>query len=517
MFGYEAADMVGIPLTALMPERFRAAHLAGFGRFVQSGEGRFLGRTVEVAGLRKDGSEFPVELSLASWTSLGGVYSTGVVRDISERKAAEEERRKREAMERTLEEQKRLEEDRSRLLAVEQEARRDAEQANRAKNEFLAVLSHELRTPLSSIVGWAHMLKDAQLDAEQTASAVQTIIRNADTQTRLIADILDVSRIVSGKLHLNLRVVDLAEIVRAAREVLSPAADARRIEVEMSLAAEALPTMGDPERLQQIVWNLLSNAVKFTPEGGKVEVALKSAGDHTTITVSDNGPGIAPAFLPFVFDSFRQGDASTTRRHGGLGLGLAIARHLAELHGGTVSAANRAEGSGAVFTLALPRSRAPLPEQMAPAEAGAGAGGANPWGPHSLSGVRALVVDDEADSRDFAAAVLRSAHAEVVSAASSREALQRFKEVRPHVLLVDLGMPEEDGYAFLEKVRTLSYERGGFVPAAAVTAYAAPEDRLAALRAGFQVHIAKPVAPGDLIAAVANLAGVTRKNPAGEA
>jgi CheY-like chemotaxis protein/nitrogen-specific signal transduction histidine kinase len=389
----------------------------------------------------------------------------------------------------------------------------EAEDANRMKDEFLATLSHELRTPLTSILGWARMLSSGQLDEASTTRALETIERNAKAQSQLIEDILDVSRVITGKLRLEVQPVNLASVIESAINAVLPAADAKGIRLQRLLDTGASMVSGDPARLQQIIWNLLSNAIKFTPKDGRVQVKLERVNSHVEITVTDNGQGISPDILPYIFERFRQADSSMTRAHGGLGLGLAIVRHLVEMHGGTVRAESRGEGQGATFTINLPLvvmrafdvRRASTVERVHPT-----ASGDTPFDcPSELEGLRLLVVDDEADTRTLLKAVLESCGATVMTVASAGEALATLKETRPDVLISDLGMPGEDGYTLIKKVRALPAEDGGQTPSAALTAYARVEDRMKVLRAGFQIHIPKPVEPAELIAVVANLAGRT--------
>jgi PAS domain S-box-containing protein len=405
-------------------------------------------------------------------------------------------------------ERKRAEDERERLLS-------EAQEANRLKDEFLATLSHELRTPLTAILGWSHLLQTSDFDAAARARALETIERNARAQTQLIDDLLDTSRIITGKLRLDVRPVDLASVVAAATETARPAAEARDIRLRTLLDTQAGLISGDPDRLQQVVWNLLSNAIKFTPKGGSVEVRLGRTAAHVEITVTDTGRGIAPEFLPHVFDRFRQADQTTTRTHGGLGLGLAIVRQLVELHGGSVQVESEGEGRGTSFNVSLPLLLPPRRE-TADEPAGDAATGAHPAhapGEHNclpeLAGLRVLVVDDEADTRELLAAVLVSCGAEVIQAATASEAFEQVERARPDVIVTDIGMPEEDGYSLLARIRELPPERGGGTPAAALTAYARAEDRTRALRSGFQMHVSKPVEPAKLIAVVATLAGRT--------
>jgi signal transduction histidine kinase/ActR/RegA family two-component response regulator len=399
--------------------------------------------------------------------------------------------------------------ERERLLESERRARLAAEQANRVKDEFLATLSHELRTPLTSILGWARMLQGGQLSGEAQARALDTIQRNAQLQSQLIEDVLDVSRIVSGKMRLEVRPVELAAVIEAAVESVLPAAEAKGVRLQRVLDSGTSLISGDPNRLQQVVWNLLTNAIKFTPRGGRVQVRLERVNSHVEIVVSDTGAGIPPAVLPHVFERFRQADSSTTRTHGGLGLGLAIVRHLVEMHGGTVQAESAGEGRGATFTVALPliAARAADAQPDSPRVHPTASDGVPFNCPAELAGLHVLVADDEEDARTLIKAVLEKCEARVTAVASAGEAFRALQELRPDVLLSDLGMPEEDGYSLIARVRALPASAGGLTPAAALTAYARVEDRMRVLRSGFQIHLPKPVEPAELVAVVANLAG----------
>ncbi len=401
--------------------------------------------------------------------------------------------------------------DRDRLLHETRAARDAAEASTRAKDEFIATVSHELRTPLNAILGWARLLGSDGMDAELTREAVSVIERNALVQSRLIEDLLDVSRIISGKLRLNLRTVDLPDVVRAAVQSVMPAAEVKAMRVDTLLDPGAGPVSGDADRLQQVVWNLVSNAVKFTPKGGRVQVRLARVNSQVELTVSDTGQGIAAEFLPHVFERFTQADTTSTRQHSGLGLGLGITRHLVELHGGTVAVYSDGEGKGSTFVVSLPimiLHAAPgiLPERAHPTVPSATSGGTGFQQCDELAGVRVVAVDDDADARKLLSTVLTRCRAEVTVLASAAEALEAVRRIRPDVLLSDVEMPGEDGYSFIAKVRALPPEEGGQTPAAALTAYARMEDRTKALRAGFQMHVPKPVEPAELVAVVANLA-----------
>jgi signal transduction histidine kinase/CheY-like chemotaxis protein len=390
-------------------------------------------------------------------------------------------------------------------------ARKEAEEANRLKDEFLATLSHELRTPLTAILGWARMLSDGQLKEVDRARAVETIQRNAHLQSQLIEDILDVSRIVTGKLRLEVRPIELPPIIEAAVESVLPAAEAKQIRMQRVLDSGTSLVSGDSNRLQQIVWNLLTNAIKFTPKGGRVQLRLERVNSHVEIIVTDTGQGIRREVLPFIFDRFRQADASTTRQHGGLGLGLAIVRHLVEMHGGTVEAESEGEGKGATFTVKLPMIATRFPEVSGDIRQDrvhpTASNGVIFERPPELEDLHVLVVDDEEDTRILVRSVLEQCGARVTTAASAAEGLAALRTLRPDVLLSDLGMPEEDGYSLIAKVRALPAEHGGRTPAAALTAYARVEDRMKVLRSGFQIHLPKPIEPAELVTVVASLAG----------
>lgn len=381
----------------------------------------------------------------------------------------------------------------------------DAQEANRLKDEFLATVSHELRTPLTAILGWAQMLQGGSLDDATAHRALASIERNAKFQAHLIEDLLDISRISTGKLRLDVRPVELAPIVEAAVDSARPAADAKSIRLHKVLDWKAGLISGDPDRLQQVVWNLLSNAIKFTPRGGRVHISLEREDSHVHLSVTDNGQGISPEFLPYMFDLFRQGDSSITRSHGGLGLGLAIVRHLVEMHGGTVEAHSAGEGQGATFAVRFPIVGLRLAESNGTGETGRVSSDHLCPVP-KLRGLNVLVVDDEPETRDLLVEVLSQCGAEVRASASVQDAIEVLQKWRADVLVSDIGMPGEDGYDLIKKVRAMEPERGGRIPAVALTAYARTEDRLRALSAGFQMHVPKPVEPVELAAVVASFA-----------
>jgi PAS domain S-box-containing protein len=412
-----------------------------------------------------------------------------------------------EGIARDITERKRIERAREELLEREQQARLELEEASRMKDEFLATVSHELRTPLTAMLGWSHLLRTGKLDEASTAHAIETIERNARSQAQLIEDLLDVSRIITGNLLLDVRPVNPTGVIEGAMEAVRPAAEAKGVRLVKELDTSISSVFGDPTRLQQVIWNLLSNAIKFTPLGGQVSISLARSDSHFEIVVTDTGEGIHPEFLPYVFDRFRQADAKTTRRHGGLGLGLAIVRHLVEMHGGTVSAESDGEDLGATFKVRLPL----MPVHKSGQAQGANASSAGVHNylplecPERLDGLKVLAVDDEADTREVIRVVFEQCGAKVTCASSAAEALRLLEELRPDVLISDIGMPEEDGYELIAKVRALPVERGGKIPAVALTAYARAEDRLRALRAGYQMHVPKPVELAELVAIVARL------------
>ncbi|MCU0680839.1 MAG: response regulator [Polyangiaceae bacterium] len=396
--------------------------------------------------------------------------------------------------------------ERAQLYELAQLERRRAEAASHAKDEFLAVISHELRTPLNAMLGWTRLLRAGGLSPSRAEQALEVIERNASAQAQLIEDLLDISRITSGKLRLQLRPVDLREVVEAALDVVRPAADAKGIRLQATFDASAGPLVGDPDRLQQIIWNFLTNAVKFTPKGGRVWVRVRPVNSSVEIEVGDSGRGIAPEFLPHVFERFRQAEAGATRSHGGLGLGLAIVKSLIELHGGTVEARSEGEGRGSSFLARLPVTPLRVDKDGRPA-LHPRASGATPGFvcPPQLDGARILIIDDEPDSRELIVTALAQCGAVVSAGASAAEALEHLAGARFDVLVSDIGMPGEDGYALIRRVRAMPPEAGGRTPAVALTAFARGEDRTRALASGFDVHIAKPVEPAELVLVLARL------------
>ncbi len=494
LVGKEAAELVGRPFAAAVPEGEENRCLALFDRVYRTG-------TPEILVEQEHCHTPPVYWSYSVWAILGAAERpTGLIIQVTDATEMAIFRRQVMAMNEQL------------LLSAtrQHELTETAERANELKDEFLATLSHELRTPLTSIVGWAGMLGDPKLDPVTSLHAIEVIRRNARMQVQMVDDLLDVSRIISGKLRLSVQPIDLGSIIIAAVDGLRPAAEAKEMRLQLQLDSPAGQVSGDPDRLQQVAWNLISNAIKFTPKGGRVLVRLERVESLVELIVSDTGQGIAPGFLPHVFDRFRQADATTTRAFGGLGLGLAIVRQLVESHGGTVRVDSEGEGLGSTFTVSLPllavrsavsdaqsaqQPEFKLPELDCPPE---------------LNGLRVLVVDDEADTCELLQVILEGCGAQVKTASSAAAALEAVAEEVFDVLISDIGMPDEDGYSLIAKVRALGKERGGKVPAAAaLTAYVGEKDRIRVLQSGFQIHVPKPISPSELVAVVANLAGRT--------
>jgi signal transduction histidine kinase len=439
----------------------------------------------ETLRVRKNGEHFPVSLTISPVRDAAGVIvgASKIARDITELK--------------------RISAEREQLLQSERAARGQAERANRMKDDFLATISHELRTPLNAIVGWTQVLRETDALSAEAVQCIDVIERNARVQAQLIEDLLDLSRITSGKLALDLEWADLASVVQDAVASVRPAAEAKRIRVEIDLGERPGGVLGDRRRLQQVIWNLLYNAIKFTPEGGFVRISGRRRDSHFDVAVTDNGRGIAPEFVPYLFERFRQADTSTTRRSGGLGIGLALVKQLTELHGGSVKAESEGEGRGATFTISLPlvaRSRSIAMDL-------AGATSA-PMPVEDLAGIRALVVDDDRDTLAVVKRILAARRATVETAPSVEAALKTLDRFTPDVILSDIGMPVHDGYELIRRVR--QHPDGALVPAAALSALTQPEDRMRALQAGFQTHLAKPIAPAELVATVRSLAALRR-------
>jgi PAS domain S-box-containing protein len=500
IFGYTADEMIGTSIMRLIPPDRQAEELEILSR-IRSGERFDHFETIRVA---KDGRQLDVSITVSPIKDSAGhvVGASKVLRDITERKKADE------ALKKALEEVDAVNRERLYLLDSEREARSQAERASRMKDEFLATLSHELRTPLNAVLGWAHILRMGNPKADELKQGLDSIERNARVQAQIIEDLLDMSRIISGKVRLNVQPIDLADVLNESIDTVRATAEAKSIDLQPRFPPRAGTISGDPDRLQQVFWNLLNNAIKFTPQGGKVIVGLERVDSRIQVTVTDTGEGIAPEFLPYVFARFQQGDGSTARRHGGLGLGLAIVKQLVELHGGTVHVKSDGIGHGAMFIVNFPLIAAhfehatergyslPMPRES------------HPLPDVSLANIHILVVDDEADARELVKRLLEMAGAKVSLAGSAAEAMERILTARPDVLVCDLGMPSEDGFSLIRQLRALEEERQeGSLPAVALTAYARSEDRTKAIRSGFQNHLPKPVEPAELLAVVSSLAG----------
>ena len=480
MFGWTAAEAVGQRITLIIPRERWPEQDEVLAR-VCKGESIDHFDTVRV---RKSGERIDVSLTVSPVKDARGriIGASKIARDVSDRKRAETERTK--------------------LLQTVQQAREEAEELNRSKDQFLAVLSHELRTPLNAIFGWARMLQSAAMDEATSRRAIDAILRNATAQVQLVEDLLDVSRIITGKMRLDVQWLDLKSVIESALDAVQPAASAKGLKIETVLDPNAGPVVGAADRLRQVVWNLLMNAIKFTPRDGRVQVHLRKLKSHVEIVVSDSGEGIQPEILPFIFDRFRQGDSTTTRPHGGLGLGLALVRHLVDLHGGRVRAASEGPGRGATFVVELPVA-------ILGPEAGTTLETSAAMGALPLQNVRVLLVDDDADGLDLTTVMLTNSGAQVKTAVSVAAALDILESWPADVLVSDIEMPGEDGYELLRRIR--AKERGGRtrLPALALTAYGRPEDRRRTLAAGYNLHLAKPIDPSELVLAVANLVGRT--------
>ncbi|MDQ6799777.1 MAG: ATP-binding protein, partial [Acidobacteriota bacterium] len=485
IFGYKPSELLGKELIWVIPERFRKRHLAGIRHFVETEARRIPWTAVRLPGLHRDGREIPLELSFGVYKKGDQFFFTGVARDVSAQVQAEEER--------------------ARLLESEKSARIEATEANRAKDEFLATLSHELRTPLTSILGWASILNSGDADEETARTATESIQKSAQMQAQLIEDVLDVSRIVSGRLSVESKPVNLRSALENVLDMVRPAVKANDLHLETNVA-DVPPAMGDPARIEQVLWNVLGNAIKFTPAGGRIDVSLQQNGTAAEIRISDTGEGIAPDFLPLVFDRFRQAEASTTRAHGGLGLGLAIARHLVELHGGTITAESAGLGEGATFIITIPLRAL---DAIEPASA------APPMQEESastrLEGLRVLAVEDDEDVLRLIARVLARAGADVATATSAAEAIESLAQKPADVLVSDIAMAGEDGYDLIRKIREREKGLVDHLPALALTASGRGRLREEAFTAGFDDYRRKPIEPRELVLAVAGLAATRRR------
>lgn len=483
LLGYKPSEVIGQSITLIVPTD-RLDEEASILEKLRRGERIEHFETIRVT---KSGKLIPLSLTVSPIRDRNGeiIGASKIARDISERKRAEEEREQ--------------------LLAREMNLRAAAESASRIKDEFLATVSHELRTPLNAILGWSTVLARGTADAAITARAIESIERNAKSQAQLIEDLLDVSRIISGKMRLDIQPILITPIVRAAIDSIRPAAEAKDIKLEIIVDPAADKLRADESRLQQMIWNLLSNSIKFTPRHGSVEVRIGRADSMAEIAVKDSGEGITKEFLPFVFDRFQQADVSITRKHGGLGLGLAITRHLVEMHGGTIEADSPGLGLGSTFRIKLPLAA------VAPQTASASGQLAEKNSPHTqppnLSGVKILAIDDSNDARELLKVVLEKFGADVAIASSVSEGIEVLAGWKPDVIVCDIGMPEEDGYSFIQKVRMLAPQEGGNTPAVALTGYVRVEDRMRALAAGYQMFVPKPVEANELASIIGALVG----------
>ncbi len=478
LFGYTPVEIVGESIERLVPARFRGHHVEYRKEFTADATRRSMGAGRDLYALRKDGSEVPVEIGLSPFETDDGAFAVAAVTDISQRKQMEAD-----------------------LI----ERGHDAEHANRLKDQFLAMVSHELRTPLNAVLGWADILQRGDIDRTKRERAVNAIYTNARQQAQLIDELLDVSRIISGKLRLERVTIDLAEIARTAVDVVQVSADRKRIDLALEIDPSLRTFYADPGRLQQIAVNLLSNAVKFTPDGGVVRLRVRRADSMVEMSVTDTGQGIPADFLRLLFEPFRQADGSSTRRHGGLGLGLAIVKHLVEAHGGTVRAESAGENQGSTFIVRLPTVAVITDEKEADLATSGSAVTPQPV-PGCLEAISVLVVDDDADGRELVAATLEHYGAGVMTAASAAEAFDVLQTKRVNVLLADIAMPDEDGYSLIRRLRALQSPQRASIPAAALTSFARDEDRRHAIQAGFQLHLAKPIDTRSLVQAVVNLA-----------
>ena len=451
------------------------------------------GETTEIDILRPGGRTVVAEMRVVETEWEGRPAFLASLRDVTDRKRAEEARAQ---------------------LIREQTVRAEAERSSRMKDEFLATVSHELRAPLNAILGWARLLRGGNLDEASVKRALETVERNAKLQAQIIEDLLDVSRIVSGQLRLDLQPAELAPIINAAIDVMRPAAGAKSIRLPEPLETQTGLVLVDPNRMQQVLWNLISNAIKFTPAGGQVEIRLQRLEPELLISVIDTGIGISPDFLPHVFERFRQADGSSTRNYGGLGLGLAIARHLAELHGGRIAAESLGPGTGSTFMVWLPlaefRNRQP---EALPHHADLDGQSHSPIDPQTIAGIRVLMVDDDPDVRDLISVVLLQHRIEVKAVATVAEALHQWVEWQPDILISDISLPVEDGYMLMQQIRAMENENGNRqrIPAVALTAYARGSEHQRVLAAGYQVHLSKPVEPADLIRTISKLTQMRSK------
>jgi PAS domain S-box-containing protein len=497
LFGFTATEMVGQSITRIIPKDLQHEEVEILAKLHR---GERIER-YETVRMRKDGQKLDISLTISPIRDSSGriIGAAKIAHDITARRHAERELLEREAQ------LARLSAERELFLESERAARNQAERLGHLKDEFLATLSHELRTPLNAIQGWATLMREGRVKPEDYARGLEAIERNARVQVQIVNDLSDMSRIISGKIHLEVQPLYLHEIVNNAIEAVRQSAAGKEIRLQSLLDSRIGLVRGDPNRLQQVLWNLLSNAIKFTPKGGRVQVVLERVNSHAEICIEDTGIGIRPDFLPHVFDRFRQADPSTTRHYGGLGLGLSIVKNLVELHGGTVRVTSPGERQGSTFVVCLPISHVRAEPESIGNPAGSAADSLGPAELPRLDGARVLVVDDENDGRALTMRILEDRGAQVVCASNAREALEALTREHFDLLLSDIGMPDMDGFALIRKVREFDKSRGGPIPAIAITAYARAEDRQRSLLAGFHMHLSKPIEARELIASSAAL------------
>ncbi len=502
LFGFTAEEMIGQSITRIIPEEL---HYEEDEILAKLRRGERIER-YETVRVRKDGQKLDISLTISPIRDLRGIIigAAKIAHDITPRKRSERELKERE------DQLAKVAAEREFFLESERVARSEAERLSHMKDEFLATLSHELRTPLNAIQGWAYLLRERKPTSEELARGLETIERNARIQNQIVNDLLDMSRIISGKIHLEVQPLYLHEVVNNAFEAVRQSAIAKGVRIYPLLDSSIGLVRGDPARLQQVLWNLLSNAIKFTPKGGRVQLVLERVNSHAEICVEDSGIGIRADFLPHVFDRFRQADPTTTRRFGGLGLGLSIVKKLVELHGGTVRVKSAGENQGSTFIVSLPISYVRADDRDPTSRPADRADALEAVELPRLDDVRVLVVDDEADGRALIARVLEDRGAKPICASSAQEAQQALSQERFDVLLSDIGMPDRDGLQLIRHVRSLDGSRSGPLPAIAITAYARAEDRQRCLLAGFHMHLSKPIDARELIASIAGLLHLTR-------
>jgi len=497
LFGFTASEMIGQSITRIIPEELQHEEVEILGK-LRRGERIERYETIRV---RKDGQRLEISLTISPMRdSNGRIFGAAkIAHDITARRHAERQLQNREM------ELAKLAAERELFLESERAARSTAERLSHMKDEFLATLSHELRTPINAIQGWATLLRERKNSPADHARGLETIERNARIQAQIVNDLLDMSRIISGKVQLEVQPLYLHEVINNSIDAVSQSAVAKNIRIQPMLDTGIGLVRGDPNRLQQVLWNLLSNAIKFTPKDGRVQVVLERVNSHVEICIEDTGIGIRPDFLPYVFDRFRQADSGTTRRHGGLGLGLSIVKNLVELHGGTVRVKSPGENQGSTFIVSLPISYVRGSARETTARPGGFGDVAEAIELPELRNIRVLIIDDEADGRTLVAHILQDRGASPVCISSAEEALEALGREHFDVLLSDIGMPNMDGYQLIREVRRLDKSRTKPIPAIAITAYARPEDRQRSLLAGFHMHLSKPIEPRELIASIAGL------------